>query len=119
MILRILTCIHLALSLMTIGAGLKVLFGLLAGRLYERWTLIFLRCAVAASMIRLLSPIHPFLLTHWFAMLTIYASAAVFLGWCKFRLAGIWRSICAFSIMIVLGLNILLVTTQVLMKFRH
>jgi hypothetical protein len=114
--LSILTFIHLLFSLIAIGAGVKVLFGLLAGKLLEKWTVTFLRCALAASLTGLLFPFHPVLPTHWFAMSSVYVTGAVFLGWCKFHLAGVWRSICAFSIAIVLCLNILLVTTQ---AFTH
>ena len=46
------------------------------------------------------------------AMLAVYASGAAFLAWCKFHLAGRWRSIYVLSIAAVLCCNILFVTMQ-------
>jgi hypothetical protein len=116
MIANILTFIHIACSLIAIGAGGKVLFGLLAGKLVEKWTVIFFRCSLAASVAGLLFSFHHLSFTQWLAMVSVYVSGAAILGWRKFHLVGIWRSICAFSTTIVLCLNILLLTTQ---AFEH
>jgi len=112
MILGILTSIHLLFSLVSIGVGVQVLFSLLAGKLNEKSTVIFLRCALVASVTGLFFPLPPLLSTHWVAMVSVYASGAAFLGWCKFYMSNTWRAICAFSLTIVLGLNILFVLTQ-------
>jgi len=116
MILNILTFIHIVLSLIAICAGTKVLFGLLAGKLAEKWTVFFFRFSLAASVAGLLLSVHHFSLTQWLAMASVYVSGAAILGWRKFHLAGAWRAICAFSTTIVLSLNILLLTTQ---AFEH
>jgi hypothetical protein len=50
MILSILTFIHLAFCLLAVGAGTKVMSGLFAGALIERWVVAFFRCALAASL---------------------------------------------------------------------
>jgi hypothetical protein len=44
-----LTFVHVVLSLVGIGSGLVVLFGLLAGRRLEGWTALFLVTTVATS----------------------------------------------------------------------
>jgi hypothetical protein len=116
MILNILTFIHIVLSLFAICAGTEVLFGLLAGKLVEKWTVFYFRCSLAASVSGLLLSVHLFSRTQWLAMASVYVSGAAILGWRKFHLAGAWRSICAFSCTTVLCLNILLLTTQ---AFEH
>jgi hypothetical protein len=109
---NLLAFLHLLFSLFAIGAGGKVLFGLLAQKPFRNWTSIFLRCTLVASVTALLTPIHPFSVTHGLAMLAVYASGAAFLAWCKFHLAGRWRSIYVLSIAAVLCCNILFVTMQ-------
>jgi hypothetical protein len=116
MIVNILTFIHIACSLIAIGAGARVLFGLLAGELVEKWTVIFFRWSLAASVAGLLFSFHRLSLTQWLAMVSVYVSGAAILGWRKFHLVGVWRAICAFSTTIALSLNILLLTTQ---AFEH
>jgi hypothetical protein len=112
MILSILTFIHLAFCLLAIGAGIKVMSGLFAGALIEKWAVAFFRCALAASVTGLLFSFRHLSYSHWIAMSSVYVSGAAILAWRKFHLDGIWRSICAFCIPIVLSLNILLVTAQ-------
>ena len=109
MILSILAVIHLLFSLAAIYAGAQVLFGLFAGKILGKWTAAFLRCSLAASIAGLLFPLHPLLLTHWPAMLAVYASGAAYLARCKFRLAGPWRTVYVLSIAMVFCLDVLAV----------
>jgi hypothetical protein len=114
---NLLAFLHLLFSLFAIGAGGKVLFGLLTQRASYNWTTAFLRYALVASLTALLAPIHPFSaipfsVTHGLGMFAVYASGAAFLAWCKFHLAGRWRSIYVLSIAAVLCCNILFVTMQ-------
>src|SRR3954470_4866243 len=44
------TLIHVLLSLVGIASGLVVLYGLIAGERYDRWTLLFLSTTVATSV---------------------------------------------------------------------
>lgn len=116
MIVNILTFIHIVFIFIAMWAGIKVLFGLLAGKLVEKWAVIFFRCSLAASVAALLFSVHRPSLAQWLAMASVYVSGAAILGWRNFHLVGIWRSICAFSTTIVLSLNLLLLTTQ---AFKH
>jgi hypothetical protein len=116
MVVNILTFIHITCALLAVGAGTKVLFGLLAGKLLERRTDLFFRFSLAASVAGLLLSVHHLSLTQWLAAVSVYLSGTAILGWRKFLLAGVWRAICAFSSTIVLSLNILLLTTQ---AFEH
>ena len=43
------TVLHVVISLVGIGSGLVVLFGLLTGQRLDRWTVVFLASTVATS----------------------------------------------------------------------
>ena len=113
--MSILTAIHLTCCLLAITAGAKLLSGLLAGELIEKWFVAFFRCSLAASLSDLFIsfPFQQLLPMHWIAMSSVYVSGAAILARRFFHLNGIWRFICAFCIPIVLCLNIFLVTAQV------
>jgi len=111
---NILTVIHLVCCLLAIAAGMKLLPELFAGQMIPKWFIAFFRCSLAASITGLLLSF-PFHHSHricWVAMSSVYVSGVAILAGCVFHLAGIWRSICAFCIPIVLCLNILLVSVQ-------
>jgi hypothetical protein len=78
-ILGILKLVHILFDLIGIGAGTVVLFGMFAGELLDKWSVIFLKCALAVSVTGLLFPLHHFLPTHWAAMLEIYFSGVAVL----------------------------------------
>jgi hypothetical protein len=114
-ILNFLIFIHIVSCLIAIGAGTKVLIGLFAGILNEKWAVAYLRSALTASVTGILFPFHHLQPMHFVAMSSVYVTGAAILAWRKFHLAGVWSSICAFSITIVLCLNILFVTSQAFM----
>jgi hypothetical protein len=44
------TTIHVIISLIAIGAGLVVVFGMIAGRVMPRWTMLFLATTILTSV---------------------------------------------------------------------
>ena len=50
MILTVFTLVHVVLSLVGIGSGFVVLYGLLASRRDDRWTAVFLVTTLATSV---------------------------------------------------------------------
>jgi hypothetical protein len=116
MILSILTFLHVASALVAIGFGAIVLVGILTRELLNKWPVRFLKCSLVTSVTGLLFPFHQFLPTHWAYMLSVYLSGAAVLAWRKFHFAGVWSSIFAMSIPIVLYLDVLAVIVQV---FKH
>ena len=116
MILSILTFLHVVSALLAIGFGAIVLVGILTRELLNKWAVRFLRCSLITSLTGLLFPFHPFIPTHWAYMLSVYLSGAAFLAWRKFHFAGVWSSIFAISIPIVLYLDVLAVIVQI---FKH
>jgi hypothetical protein len=113
MILGFLKFVHVAFGLIGLIAGTWVLFGMLAGEFLEKWAVIFLKCALAASVTGLLFPLHHFLPTHWAAMSAVYVSGVAVLAWRRYHLAGIWALVFALCIALVLYLNLLVAIAHV------
>jgi hypothetical protein len=112
MIVSILISIYIVLGLIAIGAGTMVLFSLLTGLLLNKWAVLFLKCSLAASVTGLLIPFKHFTLTQEVSMLCVYGAGVAVLAWRKFRLIGVWQSIFAWSITLVLYLDIVVAITQ-------
>jgi len=104
--------VYTVCDLLAIGAGTKVLFGLLTGELIEKWAVLFLRCTLAASVIGLFFPLDDFVLVQRRSMLTVYVSGVAILAWRKFHLSGVWHSIFALTITTVLYLNVVVAIDQ-------
>ncbi len=109
----ILTFIHDSLSLIAIGTGARVVFGLLAGELSDKWAVRFLESSLLASVTGFPFSTHHLLPMHEISMLSVYVSGAVVLAWRKYHLAGVWCSIFAFATTVILCLNVLVTITQV------
>ena len=116
MIVSILTFIYIVLGLIAIWAGARVLFGLLTGILLNKWAVLFLKCSLVTSVTALLVPFEHFTLTQEAAMLSVYGTGVAVLAWRKFHFMGVWQSIFAWSITLVLYLNIVVVFTQALKR---
>jgi len=116
MILNILTFLHVVSALVAIGFGAIVLVGILTRELLNKWPVRFLKCSLFTSVTGLLLSFHQFLPTNWAYMLSVYLSGAAVLAWRKFHFFGVWSSIFAMSIPIVLYLDVLAVIVQV---FKH
>jgi hypothetical protein len=121
MILGFLKFIHVTFGLIGLVAGTRVLFGMLAGVFLEKWVVIFLKCALAASVTGLLFPFHHFLPTHWAAMLGIYTSGIAILAWRRYYLAGIWALVFVLCIAFVLCLDVLVAIAHIfgMLVFTH
>jgi hypothetical protein len=113
MTVSILTFIYFGLELIAIGAGAMALFGLLTGLLPNKWAVLFLKCSLVASVTVLLIPFKHFTLTQEASMLSVYGTGVAVLAWRKFHFMGVWQSIFAWSITLVLYLNIVVAITQV------
>jgi hypothetical protein len=111
--MSILRFVYAVCDLVAIVAGTIVLFGLLTGELTDKWAVLFLRCTLAASVIGLFFSLHDFTLVQRCSMLAVYASGVAILAWRKFHLSGVWRTIFALAITILLYLNVVVAIDQV------
>ena len=85
------TTIHVILSLIGIGAGLVVLFGMLQSKHSETWTTIFLSTTILTSLTGF--PIPPFGLDppRVVGILSLALLAAAVVALYVFHLAGRWQ----------------------------
>ena len=110
------TLIHVVLSLVGIGSGLVVLFGLLAGKRLTGWTGLFLATTVATSVTGFGFPFDHFLPSHGVGILSLVVLAIAILALYSFHLAGAWRRIYVICAVIALYLNVFVLVVQAFEK---
>ena len=110
------TSLHVALSLIGIGAGLVVLFGLLGGRRHGGWNTLFLVTTVATSVTGFAFPTTRLLPSHVVGIISLVVLAVALLARYPMRLTGAWRRIYVVSAAIALYLNVFVAVTQAFMK---
>jgi hypothetical protein len=116
MILTALTIVHVLISLVAIGAGFVVVFGMLGSKHLDGWTKLFLTTTVATSVTGYFFPFHGFtpaiavggvsLVVLTFAILALY----------RFHLAGGWRRTYVISSVLALYLNFFVLIVQLFLK---
>jgi hypothetical protein len=110
------TQVHVVLSLIGIGAGLIVLFGLHAGRLLDRWNLLFLVTTVATSVTGFGFPVDHLLPSHKVGIISLVILAVAIVARYGLHLAGAWRRIYVVCAAIALYLNVFVAVTQAFLK---
>jgi hypothetical protein len=115
------TTIHVLLSLVGIGSGLVVLYGLITGKRFDRWTLLFLSTTVLTSVTGFLFPnehITPGIVVGILSIIVlVLAIAARYL----LGLAGRWRRTFTISSTVALYFNCFVLLAQGFQKvpFLH
>jgi hypothetical protein len=66
------TLVHVLLSLVGIGAGLAVVFGLLTGERFNGWTAIFLAATAATSLTGFMFPFDHLLPSHKVGVISLW-----------------------------------------------
>src|SRR5947209_19760457 len=87
------TLVHVLLSLVGIGSGFVVLFGLLTGKRLDGWTALFLATTVATSVTGFGFPFDHLLPSHKVGILSLVLLAIAILARYAFHLSGAWRVI--------------------------
>lgn len=114
--LRVLTQIHVTISLVGIISGLVVVVGLLMARRLDSWTAIFLTSTVATSLSGFLFPFHGFTPAIGVGIISLLLLAvAIFARYAR-RLAQGWRWIYTVTAMISLYLNVFVLIVQLYQK---
>jgi len=111
------TMVHLVLSLVGIGSGFVVVYGLLTARLLPFWTALFIGSTALASLTGFLYPFHGMTLSIELGIPTLavlmIASAerytAVF--------AGMWRHTYVVSVMIALYCSVAALVAQIFARY--
>src|ERR1700730_3758968 len=84
--------VHVLLSLVGIGSGLLVVYGLLLGRRFDGATAIFLMTTVLTSLTGFLFPFEHLLPSHILGVISLVALAIAIVARYVRRMAGAWRS---------------------------
>ena len=117
MLLQYFTLAHILISLVGIAAGFGVLSGMIAGKLFRRWTAWFLVATILTSVTGFLFPFKTFtpaLGTGIFSMLLLAPACYALYGR---RLAGAWCGVFVITSVIALYLNCFVLIVQLFQKF--
>ena len=114
--LQTFTFVHVVISLVGIGSGFVVVFGLLTGRRLRGWTALFLASTVATSVTGFGFPIVHFGAPHWVGVISLVVLAVAILARYTFRLAGAWRWIYVVGAVVALYLNVFVGVVQAFQK---
>ena len=110
------TFVHVLLSLLGIGSGFGVLFGLLAGKRLNGWTALFLATTVATSVTGFLFPFEHLLPSHKVGIISLVVLAVAIAARYAFRLAGAWGRVYVISAVVALYLNMFVAVVQAFLK---
>jgi hypothetical protein len=116
MTLATFTLVHVVLSLIGIGAGLIVMFGLLRGTPLGGWNTLFLVATVATSVTGFGFPFDHLLPSHKVGIISLVALAVAIVALYGLHLAGRWRRVYVVSAAIALYLNVFVGVTQAFLK---
>jgi hypothetical protein len=114
--ISILTFVHVLLSLIGIGAGFVVVYGLLTGKRLDGSTTLFLATTVATSVTGFFFPVHQFLPSHGVGIISLVVLAVAIPARYKFHLNGAWRWIYVVGAVISLYLNVFVGIVQAFQK---
>jgi hypothetical protein len=104
--------VHVALSLICIGSGFVVLFGLLKRNNFRGWTGLFLATTAATSVTGFGFPVAHFLPSHGVGILSLIALAVAIAALYKFHLAGGWRRTYVICSVVALYFNCFVLAVQ-------
>jgi hypothetical protein len=116
MILTAFTLLHVAISLVAIGAGFVVVFGLLTSRRFERWTSLFLTTTVLTSVTGFFFPVHGFTPAHGVGIVSLIVLTLAILARNRFRLVGGWGRTYVITAITALYLNVFVLIVQLFQK---
>jgi hypothetical protein len=110
------TLLHVLISLIGIGSGFVVVYGMLAGKRRDGWTALFLVTTAATSVTGFAFPFDHLLPSHKVGILSVGVLALAILARYGFHLAGAWRWIYVVSAALALYLNVFVAVVQVFLK---
>lgn len=106
------TLLHVLISLVGIGSGLIVMFGLLNGKRFDSWTVLFLVTTVLTSVSGFAFPFDHLLPSHKVGILSLVILAAAIPARYVFHLTGSWRWIYVIGAGMALYFNVFVLVVQ-------
>ena len=116
MALQYFTLVHIMISLAGIAAGFGVVSGLLAGKLFARWTAFFLATTTATSVTGFFFPFHGFTPAIAVGIISVLALATATYALYARRLEGVWRGVFVVSTVLSLYFNFFVLVVQLFQK---
>ena len=110
------TLLHVLISLVGIGTGLVVLFGMLGAKRLDAWTSVFLWTTVATSVTGFGFPVDRILPSHVVGVISLVALTFAILARYRHRMAGRWRAIYVITAVMSLYLNVFVLIVQLFLK---
>jgi hypothetical protein len=110
------TLVHVLISLVGIGSGILVVYGLLAGKRFDGATAIFLLTTALTSVTGFLFPFERLLPSHVLGVISLVVLAvAIFARYAR-HMGGAWRRIYVVCAVLALYLNVFVLVAQAFMK---
>jgi len=106
------TLLHVLISLIAIGSGFIVMFGLLRGSRLDRWTALFLITTALTSITGFAFPFNHLLPSHILGIMSLAILAFVIPARYLFQLAGPWRWIYVIGAALTLYFNFFVLIVQ-------
>jgi hypothetical protein len=110
------TLLHVVISLIGIGSGLVVVFGMLGGKRLNGWTALFLVTMVATSVSGFGFPFDHLLPSHKVGIISLVLLAIAIPARYGLHLAGAWRWIYVITAVMALYLNVFVLVVQLFEK---
>jgi hypothetical protein len=107
---------HVAISLVAIGAGFVVSWGLLTSRRLDGWTALFLATTVLTSLTGFLFPVDHFMPSHAIAIISLVVLAAAIYARYSRRMTGKWRLVYVIGAVASFYLNFFVLVVQSFLK---
>lgn len=111
-----LTSVHVALSLVGIGAGFYVMYGLLRHEPLERWTTVFLSTTFLTSVTGFFFPFYQFLPSHGVGVVSLLILPIAVVAHYVYHHRGPWRWLYTVSSVAALYLNMFVLVVQLFLK---
>jgi hypothetical protein len=106
------TLVHVLISLLGIGSGVAVLFGMFSAKRLNGLTALFLLTTVLTSVTGFGFPFEHLLPSHKVGIISLVVLAIAILARYSFHLVGKWRWIYVVTAMIALYLNVFVLVVQ-------
>jgi hypothetical protein len=106
------TLVHVAISLAGIVSGLIVVFGLIAGKRLDGWTMVFLATTVATSVTGFGFPFDHLLPSHIVGGLSLAVLALAIFARYGRHMAGAWRRLYVIGAVVALYFNVFVLVVQ-------
>jgi hypothetical protein len=114
--LATLTAAHVLVSLIGLGSGFVVLWGLLRNRLVEGWTAVFLTTTIATSASGFLFPVDPLTPGQIIGIVSLFVLGVAVFALYQKQLAGWWRTTYVISGVTAQYLNFFVLIVQLFAK---